>query len=369
MYSSWNSQLNKGGEEDQSLFEILGVYEDASEQEIKEAYRTLAKIYHPDRASSEDDASSFLLIKQAYEILSDPDQRQVYESCHNNPEFHFRRNRYDARTATQLVDEMKRKEGLTEDTLNPFAVCLTCESCGAPSYFECFVCQMHTCYFCSVKPHCKDGVKPHFPVHDNGQFGFKMAKAARERKEKKKNEAPKWFRSPTTFEQQRQHFLQLSKQRAEDSSAAAELQQCYCWAQTPELVFFAVWAPGEVHQMDVQLLQQNKISIDVKSRPTAASARAGAGIQKTPVINRCFAGEIAQDRPLQSITAGTMHVAAFVLHKKKNEAGEAVLWKALFDGDSDGCRSLEPGQAMHTINVDWEAEEVTVEFEVGADVA
>lgn len=61
-------------------YEILGVPRSASESEIKKAYRKLALRWHPDKnQGSQDAADMFKLIGQAYQILSDPKQRQLYD--------------------------------------------------------------------------------------------------------------------------------------------------------------------------------------------------------------------------------------------------------------------------------------------------
>jgi molecular chaperone DnaJ len=62
------------------LYEVLGVSRDASEDEIKKAYRKLAIQYHPDKNPGDNDAEErFKEIAEAYAILSDQDKRARYD--------------------------------------------------------------------------------------------------------------------------------------------------------------------------------------------------------------------------------------------------------------------------------------------------
>lgn len=63
-----------------SLYEVLRVNNNASQTEIKSAYRSLAKLYHPDASSAtESDGQDFIEIHNAYATLSDPAARAMYD--------------------------------------------------------------------------------------------------------------------------------------------------------------------------------------------------------------------------------------------------------------------------------------------------
>ena len=72
-------------------YERRGVARDASEDDIKRAFRKLAKQYHPDANPGNKDAEEkFKEIGEAYQILSDPEKRQMYDRYgHNAPGMGF----------------------------------------------------------------------------------------------------------------------------------------------------------------------------------------------------------------------------------------------------------------------------------------
>lgn len=65
-------------------YEIMGVKKDASQDEIKRAYRKLARKYHPDVSKEADADTRFKEIGEAYEALKDPEKRTAYDQLGAN---------------------------------------------------------------------------------------------------------------------------------------------------------------------------------------------------------------------------------------------------------------------------------------------
>lgn len=65
-------------------YTIMGVERGASQDEIKRAYRKLARKYHPDVSKEEDAEQRFKEIGEAYEVLKDPEKRTAYDQLGAN---------------------------------------------------------------------------------------------------------------------------------------------------------------------------------------------------------------------------------------------------------------------------------------------
>src|SRR3954471_9924436 len=65
-------------------YEALGVSRDAGEDDIRSAYRKLARQYHPDVNKEPDAEDRFKEISEAYEVLRDPEKRERYDRFGQN---------------------------------------------------------------------------------------------------------------------------------------------------------------------------------------------------------------------------------------------------------------------------------------------
>ena len=68
----------------ENLYAILGVAPNASDDEIKKVYRSLAMRYHPDRNGAPGAEARFKAVTKAYEVLSDRSKREEYNQSVNH---------------------------------------------------------------------------------------------------------------------------------------------------------------------------------------------------------------------------------------------------------------------------------------------
>ena len=85
-------------------YQILNVSKDATEVQIKKAYRELSFKHHPDRNPGADNATKMQQINEAYEILSDPARKEAYDHPSNPME--------------QMLNELFKRDGRFEE--DPF---------------------------------------------------------------------------------------------------------------------------------------------------------------------------------------------------------------------------------------------------------
>ena len=65
-------------------YHVLAVDRKASEEEIKRAYRKLARKYHPDVSKEKNAEEHFKNVQEAYEVLKDPEKRAAYDQLGSN---------------------------------------------------------------------------------------------------------------------------------------------------------------------------------------------------------------------------------------------------------------------------------------------
>ena len=65
-------------------YEVMGVSKDATQDDIKRAYRKLARKYHPDVSKESDAEARFKEVGEAYEVLKDPEKRTAYDQLGAN---------------------------------------------------------------------------------------------------------------------------------------------------------------------------------------------------------------------------------------------------------------------------------------------
>ncbi len=73
--------------EHKDYYKVMGLSPEATEKDIKLAYRRLARKYHPDISKEKDAEEHFKEVGEAYEVLKDPQKRQVYDQYRRDLKF------------------------------------------------------------------------------------------------------------------------------------------------------------------------------------------------------------------------------------------------------------------------------------------
>ncbi|MDG6910018.1 MAG: DnaJ domain-containing protein [Nitrososphaerota archaeon] len=124
-----------------NFYEILGVSKGASKAEIADAFRKLALRYHPDRSKDGEAAVKFAEISEAYAVLSDDEERALYDALgpgrYDDPwEVRRYRERQEeaAREARALEAEKWEQRGGAVNTIIGSLICLVGLDALIPSY-------------------------------------------------------------------------------------------------------------------------------------------------------------------------------------------------------------------------------------------
>ncbi|KAG2436111.1 hypothetical protein HYH02_011621 [Chlamydomonas schloesseri] len=95
--------------DDTEYYAILNIPRDASDEDVRRAYRALAQVYHPDKHSDPEQKiraqEAFGKLQEAYEVLSDPNRRQVYDVYGKEGLLAG----FEVGTKLDSVEEMKKK--------------------------------------------------------------------------------------------------------------------------------------------------------------------------------------------------------------------------------------------------------------------
>lgn len=76
-----------------NYYEILGVAKDATQDQIKKAYRKAAQTYHPDVNKAADASDKMKLINEAYDVLGDTDKRAHYDRFGSTSQAQYQQGR------------------------------------------------------------------------------------------------------------------------------------------------------------------------------------------------------------------------------------------------------------------------------------
>lgn len=174
-----------GGKRD--YYEVLGVAQNAPDQDIKEAYRKLAMKHHPDRPENQRSSKSaeekFKEIKEAYETLSNPQKRSDYDrytlgraTNHGDPprteqnpqdesSFEFRGFAHEPSSAGEaLVQLLLRHQELSFEDMVVIAVAKVAELVHLTPYPRRFDVQSQMSVLNDLLAHTSSLVKNHFDV-------------------------------------------------------------------------------------------------------------------------------------------------------------------------------------------------------------
>ena len=94
--------------EKRDYYEVLGLKKGASEDEIKKAFKTMARKYHPDlHPDDKEAAEKFKEVNEAYEVLSDSEKRARYDQFGHAGARYYRQIRAVKKSTFYVLDNSK----------------------------------------------------------------------------------------------------------------------------------------------------------------------------------------------------------------------------------------------------------------------
>lgn len=106
--------------DDEDFYKTLGVARDATPDEIKRAYRKLARKYHPDVNKSAEAAARFQAVGHAHDVLRDPEKRAAYDQHGADWQNPPQQQRWDGGYGFAPEDMSRADAGIFEDFFDSF---------------------------------------------------------------------------------------------------------------------------------------------------------------------------------------------------------------------------------------------------------
>lgn len=106
--------------DDEDFYKTLGVARDATPDEIKRAYRKLARKYHPDVNKSAEAATRFQAVSHAHDVLRDPEKRAAYDQYGADWQNPPQQQRWDGGYGFAPEDMSRADAGIFEDFFDSF---------------------------------------------------------------------------------------------------------------------------------------------------------------------------------------------------------------------------------------------------------